>query len=548
MSEEHDRHVAFIGLGNMGAPMSRRLVDAGHHVVGFDPQQAARRSLDDAGGTTAESAAGAIEGASVVILMLSGSSVVEAVLGDPAVLAALTPGTVVVDMSSSEPLSTRRLAEKFDGHGVPLVDAPVSGGVKGAESGRLTIMTGGAEPVLERVAPLLAPLGTARRAGDVGAGHALKAINNLLSAVHLLATAEGVAAGRRFGLDPEVMVSLINTSSGRSGSTDNKFPNFVLPETFDSGFGLSLMLKDMRIATRLAEDVGAPAILGDRAVELWARAGAELGADADHTEIARWVLGAAEQPDTPAATVALRERITDVHGGWSPAWQAVLDLKPDFLAAYADMAEVPARKAHLDPKDRDLIYLAVDAAATHLQPDGIRRHLRSALDHGATPAEVIEVVELVSTLGIHAMNIGVPLLTEILEERGLRTGPAPLDEYQRRLKERFTVNRGYWHDFWNEILEVDPEMFEAYTNFSSVPWETGPLSPKMKEFVYIAFDAAATHLYRPGWKLHMENALGYGATVGEIVEVMEIASMLGMKAATTTLPILAEELDARAAE
>jgi 3-hydroxyisobutyrate dehydrogenase-like beta-hydroxyacid dehydrogenase/alkylhydroperoxidase/carboxymuconolactone decarboxylase family protein YurZ len=537
--------VAFVGLGNMGGPMAKRLVVAGYDVVGFDPAGDARRSVVDAGGRVASSAADAVKGARTVILMLPSSAVVESVLSDAEVLHALVPGAVVVDMSSSEPMSTRRLAAGLAARGIPLVDAPVSGGVKGAVAGRLTIMAGGAEADVERISSLLAHLGTVRRAGEVGAGHALKAINNMLSAVHLLATAEGVAAGQRFGLDPEVMISMINTSSGRSGSTENKFPNYVLPKTFDSGFALSLMVKDMRTAAGLADDLGVPTPLGTRAVELWAEADAELGPGADHTEIARWVL------DRPALDVdhdELRERIVELHGSWGPQWQAILDLKPDFLAAYVRMAAVPARKQHLDAKSRDLIYLAVDAAATHLQPDGIRMHVRNALAHGASKEEIVEVIELVSTLGIHAMNIGIPLLTEVLAEQGRRTGPARLDEYQQQLKDRFTANRGYWHPFWNEILELDPEMFEAYTDFSSVPWETGVLSPKMKEFVYIAFDAAATHLYRPGWKLHMENALGYGATVGEIVEVMEIASMLGMKAATTAFPILAEELRKLAGE
>jgi 3-hydroxyisobutyrate dehydrogenase-like beta-hydroxyacid dehydrogenase/alkylhydroperoxidase/carboxymuconolactone decarboxylase family protein YurZ len=543
MSEARSAQVAFIGLGNMGGPMSKRLVDAGFDVVGFDPVEDARRSLVAAGGRAAPSVAEAAKGAGTVILMLPSSAVVEAVLADA--LDVLAPGTVVVDMSTSEPMSTRRLAGELAAKGVTLVDAPVSGGVPRAQTGKLTIMAGGAEPDVATVEPLLAHLGSVQRAGEVGAGHALKAINNMLSAVHLLATAEGVAAGQRFGLDPEVMIAMINTSSGRSGSTENKFPNYVLPKTFDSGFALSLMLKDMRIAAGLADELGVPAPLGNRAVELWAAADAELGAGADHTEIARWVL------DRPALDVdhdELRERIVELHGSWGPQWQAILDLEPDFLAAYVRMAAVPARKQHLDAKSRDLIYLAVDAAATHLQPDGIRMHVRNALAHGASKEEIAEVIELVSTLGIHAMNIGVPLLTEVLSEQGRRTGPAELDEYQQQLKDRFTANRGYWHPFWNEILELDPEMFEAYTDFSSVPWETGVLSPKMKEFVYIAFDAAATHLYRPGWKLHMENALGYGATVGEIVEVMEIASMLGMKAATTAFPILAEELRKLAGE
>jgi len=280
--------VSFVGLGNMGAPMSVRLLRAGYAVTGFDLSADARAAVAFAGVRTAETAADAVRGTDIMILMLPSSSVVEAVLGDPAVTAALADGSTVVDMSSSDPLSTRRLATELESRSVRLVDAPVSGGVKGAENGTLTIMVGGAEVDVERLAPLLQNMGTVRRAGGVGAGHALKAINNLLSATHLLATAEGVLAGERFGLDPAVMVELINSSSGRSGSTDNKFPNFVLPGSYDSGFGMNLMLKDMRIAVGLAHQLGAASPLADSAVAIWARALEELPDTADHTEIARW--------------------------------------------------------------------------------------------------------------------------------------------------------------------------------------------------------------------------------------------------------------------
>jgi len=139
------------------------------------------------------------------------------------------------------------------------------------------------------------------------------------------------------------------------------------------------------------------------------------------------------------------------------------------------------------------------------------------------------------------MNIGVPILVEVLVEKGMRTGPANLTEYQQEVKADFTETRGYWHSFWDEMLELDPELFAAYTEFSSVPWLTGTLSPKIKEFVYIAFDTASTHLYVKGLKLHIENAIGYGATAQEILEVMEIASVLGMHATMSAAPILAEE-------
>ena len=179
----------------------------------------------------------------------------------------------------------------------------------------------------------------------------------------------------------------------------------------------------------------------------------------------------------------------------------------------------------------------------HIDPQAcLADVLARALKAGATKDEIMEVLELTSTLGIHAMNIGVPILVQVLTEKGLRTGPAELTEYQQQVKADFTKARGYWHEFWDEMLELDPELFAAYTEFSSVPWRSGTLSPKVKEFVYIAFDTAATHLYVKGLKLHIENAIGYGATAQEILEIMEIASVLGMHATITAAPILAEEL------
>ncbi|MBM2614871.1 NAD(P)-dependent oxidoreductase [Actinoplanes sp. LDG1-06] len=277
--------VAFVGLGNMGGPMSARLVAAGHAVRGFDLSPDARQALDDTGGTSAPDLAGAVRDAEIVILMLPNSDIVEATVDDLDV----PPGTLVVDMSSSEPLRTRALAEAVADRGITLVDAPVSGGVARARTGKLTIMTGGSPEALARVEPVLACLGTTTRAGEVGSGHAVKALNNLMSAAHLLVTSEAMLAGERFGLDPATMLSIFNSSSGRSGSTENKWPNFILPETYDSGFGLRLMLKDMRIATGLAASVGTPDPLGEAAVSFWERAADALDPGADHTEIVNWL-------------------------------------------------------------------------------------------------------------------------------------------------------------------------------------------------------------------------------------------------------------------
>jgi len=279
--------VAFVGLGNMGGPMSARLVRAGYDVRGFDVAEPARQALADAGGTAVADLADAVRDASVVVLMLPDSDAVEATVHDGRFT--VEPGAVVVDMSSSEPTRTRALAAELEGRGVTLVDAPVSGGVSRARSGELTIMTGGEPAALDRIAPLLAHLGTAVRAGPVGSGHAVKALNNLLSATHLLVTCEAILAGERFGLDPATMLAIFNRSSGRSGSTEHKWPSFILPGTFDSGFALRLMLKDVRIATALADQVGAPDPLGHAAAELWGRAAEALDATADHTEIVNWL-------------------------------------------------------------------------------------------------------------------------------------------------------------------------------------------------------------------------------------------------------------------
>jgi 3-hydroxyisobutyrate dehydrogenase len=286
MAEDLPASVGFVGLGRMGEPMVRRLAGAGIAVRGHDA--AARPGLADVV-TLVDKAAEVAEGVPVVILMLPDSNVVDAVVHGAGLLDALASGTVLVDMGSSEPLRTRALADEVAARGAALVDAPVSGGVTGATAGTMTIMVGGPDDAVAALTPLLAVLGRVRHVGPVGAGHALKALNNLMSAAHLLASSEALLVGQRFGLDPAVMLDAVNGSSGRSGSTENKWPNFVLPETYDSGFALALMVKDIRIALGLAEATGSPSALAARTVELWTEAAAELGPDADHTEIVRWL-------------------------------------------------------------------------------------------------------------------------------------------------------------------------------------------------------------------------------------------------------------------
>lgn len=193
----------------------------------------------------------------------------------------------------------------------------------------------------------------------------------------------------------------------------------------------------------------------------------------------------------------LRKRFDDKLGpeAFHSGWKSLLALDPPFFAASLSLASVPRQKSHLSHKDQALIGLAVDANATHLYPPGIRAHIAAAQKEGATVNEILEVIELSSTLGIHACNIGVPLLVEVLKEEGkyLDEVTRPFDEQQERLKLEFTEKRGYWHTFWEDFLRLDPEFFEAYLEFSSVPWtkdvngdgkRAGALSPKVKPPTY----------------------------------------------------------------
>jgi 3-hydroxyisobutyrate dehydrogenase len=301
--------VGFIGLGNMGIPMTRRLVEAGYHVRGFDTSVGALANFeaigtsDAGGGATAVTEIGSVgDGADAVILMLPDSDIVERVLlgrlaSEPAdtnsgggLLVNLAPGTVVIDMSSSDPARTRVLAELVAAAGMTLIDAPVSGGVSGARAGTLMIMVGGPAAAFARFKPMLSAIGKrVVHAGDVGAGHAVKALNNLMSAAHLLASSEALIAGRRFGLDPAVMLEIVNGASGRSGSTENKWPNYVLTEKYDAGFSVRLMVKDIRLALGIEHATGVPAAASEAVVATWEAALADLPPDADHTAIARWL-------------------------------------------------------------------------------------------------------------------------------------------------------------------------------------------------------------------------------------------------------------------
>lgn len=237
----------------------------------------------------------------------------------------------------------------------------------------------------------------------------------------------------------------------------------------------------------------------------------------------------------------LRDEFIEARGYWNEFWDSLLELDEEFFEAYTQFSSVPWKHGPLDPKVKEFVYIAVDAAATHLYVPGIQQHIRQALKHGANAAEIMEVLELTATLGIHACNIGVPILVDELEAIGQPVSK-DLSERQEEIKAEFTEKRGYWNPFWDEMLWLDPEFFAAYTQFSSVPWVSGTLEPKVKELIYTAFDVSATHLYVSGLRQHIRNALDYGASREEVLEVIELASVIGIHSCTVGVPILVEEL------
>lgn len=285
--------IGFIGLGNMGYPMARRLAAAGYTLTVADlNQDAVQKFCAETGAAPAASLAALAAASQLVITMLpEGKAVRKVLLGDGAdcVVQGLKPGAVLVDMSSSSPVGTRELAAELQQRGFALVDAPVSGGVVKAISGGLALMAGGDDAAIERARPALEVMGKLFKTGVAGSGHAMKAMNNFLSAATLAITSEAVITGQKFGLDPAVMVDIINASTGRSNSSEHKFPTFVLPRNFNSGFFLGLMAKDLRFAKELAESMHTSHTLLDAVSDLYDRAEVQLGFKADNIDIHRFL-------------------------------------------------------------------------------------------------------------------------------------------------------------------------------------------------------------------------------------------------------------------
>lgn len=283
--------VGFIGLGNMGMPMASLLAGAGYELVVADASPAAlERFAASVPCDQPDTLRKLGEQCRVVITMLpDGHAVRQVLMDEEGVADALQLDSVVIDMSSSSPVGTRELAADLAKLRIRLVDAPVSGGVRRAVDGTLAIMAGGDPDVIESVRGILETMGNLRHAGVQGCGHAMKALNNYLSAGTLTLTAEAILAGTRFGLDEETMLDILNVSTGRSNTTEYKYPTFIVPRTFNSGFATGLMAKDLRLALDVAVAAGSPSTLLRELSGVWDAVEQQLGPTADHTEVVKYL-------------------------------------------------------------------------------------------------------------------------------------------------------------------------------------------------------------------------------------------------------------------
>lgn len=280
--------IGFIGLGQMGGPMSKRLAEAGHELCVFDTNPAALKALTDLGATTAASPREVADRAEIVFTSLPTPPVVRAVaLGE----GGLVDGSrirVMVDLSTTGTVVARDVAAGLAAKNVVWADAPVSGGVKGAAAGTLAVMLSCPAATRDEIAELLEVFGTLFFVGEeAGMGQIAKLGNNLLSTAALTLTSEVVAMGVKAGLDASVMVEIFNNGTGRNSATQDKFPRNIIPRTFDAGFATALAYKDVRLCVDEAEALGVPMVAGAAIREMMAVTNAKFGGESDFTSVAR---------------------------------------------------------------------------------------------------------------------------------------------------------------------------------------------------------------------------------------------------------------------
>lgn len=284
--------IAFLGLGDIGMLMAAHLARDPFELLVWNrtPAKAAAFAREHKA-RVAATPADAVKNADVVVTCLPSSVEVEAILhGENGMLDSLRKGAILVDCTSGDPPTSRSISAELFSRGVGFIDAPVSGGTTAAKSGTLTVMWGGEPGVFERARPVIEAFGKKIvHAGPVGAGHAIKAVNQALLAVHILSTAEGLAVLVKAGVDPKVALEVINASSGRSNSSENLIPQRVLTRAFPRTFRLALLEKDIGIAALLAEDLKARTPIIGLAAKRFHEAREMLGEEADHVEAVKMV-------------------------------------------------------------------------------------------------------------------------------------------------------------------------------------------------------------------------------------------------------------------
>jgi 3-hydroxyisobutyrate dehydrogenase len=279
--------IGFIGIGQMGMPMIRNLLQANLSVTGFDLNpQVAEELKSEIHFEMATSAIALTKKCDVIILMLPDSNIVDRLLweGEDALSKAMNSKQTIIDMGSSDPVRSRANFDRLAQLGISFIDAPVSGGVRRAKDGSLSIMIGGLAPAVESVQPIFKAMGkTLVHVGAAGAGHAVKALNNYVSASGLLAVCEALVAAEKFGIDPHLVNQVFNVSTGKNNTTDVKVENFMLSGTFNSGFSLALMRKDLQTALDFISRMETPKNFADACTQTWTQAEKSLDKGADHT-------------------------------------------------------------------------------------------------------------------------------------------------------------------------------------------------------------------------------------------------------------------------
>lgn len=283
--------IGFIGLGMMGIPMSNKLIEAGYKVVGYDIDLGALEQAKKNGAEIAQSPLELGERCNPIITIVPNSDVVEdVVLGPDGVIQGAGDGDVLIDMTTAYPMSTIKVAKTLETKGIRMLDAPVSGGIMGAEKGTLSIIVGGDIEIFEQCMPLFKVMGqNIFHMGAIGAGHTMKAVNNFLSGCSMVATSEAVALATKAGLEPKKVVDVLQVSTGRNYATEWKFPRFVLPRKFDDGFRIELFNKDLDILTRLARELRVPMFMANTVQQIFNLAMSQGYGLKGHTAIAQLI-------------------------------------------------------------------------------------------------------------------------------------------------------------------------------------------------------------------------------------------------------------------